>query len=140
MRFSQAARIVLQKAHEEAVRHGSSLIQPAHLLIALATEEHGMAGQVLHKSQITAEAILRLLNPQEQKQPDTINLSPAVQRTMEGAIQAAREWRSSEIGTTHLLASLLKLNDPFVQQVLQAANTTPEEIQTKLGNRKGGSS
>ncbi len=138
MRFSEAARIVLQKAHEEAVRQGSSLIKPAHLLFALASEERGVAGQVLRGSQITAEAVQHLFNRREQKPPSIVNLSAAVQRVMEGAIQAAREWRSSEIGTKHLLVSLLKLDDPFVQQILQAANTTQEEIQTKLKNRKGG--
>jgi hypothetical protein len=57
---------------------------------------------------------------------------------MEGAIQAAREWRSDENDTPHLFVGLLKLNDPFVQQVLQAANSTPEEILAKLENRRTG--
>ncbi len=138
MRFSESARIVLQKAHEEAVRQGSSLIQTAQLLIALTIEERGLAGQVLRESRITAEVIRRLLGEGEQTPPKTVNLSPAVQRIMEGAIQAAREWPSGEIGTAQLLIGSLRLNDPFVQQVLQAASTTPEEIQAKLKDRPSG--
>ncbi len=136
MRFSKAARMVLQRAHVVAVEQRSSLILPAHLLLALAAEEQGMAGQVLHESQITPETIQHLLSPGKQKSPATINLSPSVQRVLAGAIPIAKEWRSAVIGTTQLLVSLLTLNDPFVQQVLQEVHTSPEEIRAKLANRK----
>jgi ATP-dependent Clp protease ATP-binding subunit ClpA len=95
MRFSKAARMVLQRAHVVAVEQRSSLILPAHLLLALAAEEQGMAGQVLHESQITPETIQHLLSPGKQKSPATINLSPSVQRVLAGAIPIAKEWRSA---------------------------------------------
>ena len=122
-------------AHVVAVEQSSSLILPAHLLFALAAEEQGMAGQVLRESQITPETIRHLLNPGKQKSPATINLSPSVQRVLEGAIPIAKERSSDVIGTAQLLVSLLTLSDPFVQQVLQEVHTSQEEIRAKLVHR-----
>jgi ATP-dependent Clp protease ATP-binding subunit ClpA len=120
-RFTRRARHVLTLAQTEAERMLHERITTEHLLLALLGEDAGVASRVLVDAGLsidqTRRFILETTTSPTQEWGRPIELSDAVKRVLELAVEEARTLQHRTIGTEHLLLGLLRLDDPRIRDL-----------------------
>lgn len=133
-RFTQRARRVLSLAHMEAERARVGLIGTEHLLLALMTEEGGVASRVLRELgleiQRVREMILRV-SGEGRYTGGRIELGPDTQMVLEMALEEAQKMGHHYIGTEHLLLALNRANGNAAI-VLRRLGVTEEQIRRQV--------
>ncbi len=133
-RFTQRARRVLSLAHMEAERARVGLIGTEHLLLALMTEEGGVASRVLRELgleiQRVREMILRI-SGEGRYSGGRIELGPDTQLVLEMALEEAQRMGHHYIGTEHLLLALNRSNGNAAI-VLRRLGVTEEQIRRQV--------
>jgi ATP-dependent Clp protease ATP-binding subunit ClpC len=133
-RFTQRARRVLSLAHMEAERARVGLIGTEHLLLALMTEEGGVASRVLRELGLeinrVREMILRV-SGEGHYTGGRIELGPDTQLVLEMALEEARKMGHHYIGTEHLLLALNRANGNAAV-VLRRLGVTEEQIRRQV--------
>ncbi|MDO4312183.1 MAG: ATP-dependent Clp protease ATP-binding subunit [Eubacteriales bacterium] len=160
MNYTNQAREVLKLAREAATLMQHPYIGTEHLLIALSKIYSGVAGQVLDMNGVKEEAILKIMNELVTPTSDAAltgkpGESPRLQFILEEAVGEAVRLKSSEVGTEHMLLSVLNDMDcvasrilqtlnvniqKLYQDILQAVGADPNEYMTELqgeGRKKG---
>jgi hypothetical protein len=131
-RFTRRARHVLTLAQEEAERMLHERITIEHLLIALLGEDAGVASRVLSDAGLTIEAtrrvVLETTTTPTQEWGRPIELSDAVKRALELAVEEARTLQHRTIGTEHLLLGLLRLDDARLHELFARFKAEPTDI------------
>lgn len=146
-RFSTHLKDVLARAIQLAAELKNHEVVPIHLFFALINEKGSVATEILNRFKVSPktleQAVLSL--------PVTKNLpvAPAVTRTgiaqavlaplsnaaktaLEQAMLLAHHHEHSYIGTEHLLAALIDMNDPLLSDVLKINGVTTSEIKKQL--------
>ncbi|HEX8236261.1 MAG TPA: Clp protease N-terminal domain-containing protein [Abditibacteriaceae bacterium] len=120
-RFTERARRVILLGQEEAGKMGSGHVGTEHLLLGLLTESEGVAAQILHKMDVTADfvraAIEARVATQDRRGFDP-KLTHEAKRVLELAADEARRMRHNYIGTEHLLLALLRERDDMAAEIL----------------------
>ncbi len=133
-RFTQRARRVLSLAHMEAERARVGLIGTEHLLLALMTEDGGVASRVLRELgleiQRVREMILRV-SGEGRYTGGHIELGPDTQMVLEMALEEAQKMGHHYIGTEHLLLALNRANGNAAI-VLRRLGVTEEQIRRQV--------
>ena len=137
-RFTQRARRALRTAQAEAERLQQPLICPEHVLLGLMMDDGGVAYRVLNDLGLDTERMrkiaARLAAARKQsEEAGGQRLSPATERTLEGAVTEARRLGHHHIGTEHLLLSLLRDKDGIALQVLKKLGISAEQIRRHTG-------
>ena len=109
--FTNSAVRALSLSQEEALRHNSHVIGTEHLLLALVREEEGIPVNVLRALAVEPGQVTRAVEravdrekiPPSGKPP----LTPGMKRSIELAVDEARQTGTAYIGTEHLLLGLL---------------------------------
>ena len=148
-RFTDRARKVIQLANQEANRLNHSTVGTEHLLLGLVKEGSGVASNVLKNQDIDLGKIRRevekLVPPGNQmltmgRLPQT----PRARKTLEYAMEEARNLGSTYVGTEHILLGLLREQEGIAAQVLMnlgvQLNDIRDEILNLIGNDKAGGS
>ncbi len=136
-RFSERARRVLTRAQGEAQRLGHVYIDTEHILLGLVEEETGMASKVLANLGIPANKVrsaVEFIVGRGGKQAGSteINLAPQAKRAIEFAVDEARRFNSSYIGTEHLLLGLLREGEGVASNVLESFGITLERVRDEV--------
>lgn len=139
-RFSNPLKGVLTRALVFASEKGSTLITPAHLLWALATQPQSLGNTILTKARIALEPLTNTLPPalgrDDITAEETPNLSPESRRILEKAILAANLHDHPFIGTEHLLFGFLQAQLPEVHTLLfqtaRVEKAALEQLLTKM--------
>ncbi len=133
-RFTQRARRVLSLAHMEAERARVGFIGTEHLLLALMTEEGGVASRVLRELGLeinrVREMILRI-SGEGHYSGGRIELGPDTQVVLEMALEEAQRMGHHYIGTEHLLLALNRSNGNAAV-VLRRLGVTEEQIRRQV--------
>src|SRR5262245_38702360 len=121
--FTDGARKALQRANEVARGYHHEYIGTEHILIAILSDENELAAKVLHSFDVDPRKVQREIDkiimpgphlPSRKEMPQT----PRAKRVVEFAIEEARSFRHSAVGTEHLLLGLLRESEGVAGQVL----------------------
>lgn len=132
-RFSDRARKVMKLANQEALRLKNDHIGTEHILLGLAIEGSGVGANALRnlgvsptKVRVEIEKLVRAGaaggDPTE-RLPQT----PRAKKSLEFAIEEARNLNHDYVGTEHLLLGLLRAETGVAAVVLGNFNVTPEK-------------
>lgn len=130
--FTQRARRALSFSQEEAERQRHNSIDTEHLLLGLMREEAGVAGRVLRElglDQRRIEELVERLTRSRKREPNTrLDLSSGMKNTLEYAVEEARNWGHTYIGTEHLLLGLVREDEGAAMDILKRFSVSPEEV------------
>lgn len=142
--FSQRVQMVLQLSREEALRLGHDYIGTEHILLGLIKEGGGMAIEILQNLDIDLEELRKAIEETVRSSGGTITIgnipfTKRAERVLRVAAAEAERFKSSVIGTEHLLLALLRDTEGIAAQVLQSYDVTYETALAELENILRGS-
>ncbi|MBI3118452.1 MAG: ATP-dependent Clp protease ATP-binding subunit [Candidatus Hydrogenedentes bacterium] len=136
-RFTERAKHVVSAAREEATRLGSEYVRTEHILLGLCREPDGIAARALENLGVDIEALAAEI--EQQVQPgtsvvagDDIAFTPRAKKVLELAVEEARRFNHSYIGTEHILLGLLKEGEGIAAKVLQDMKIDLGRIQAEV--------
>jgi len=136
-RFTERAKHVVSAAREEATRLGSEYVRTEHILLGLCREPEGIAARALENLGVDIDALA--LEIEQQVQPgtavvsgDDISFTPRAKKVLELAVDEARRFNHSYIGTEHILLGLLKEGEGIAAKVLQDMKVDLGRIQAEV--------
>ncbi|MBI1319946.1 MAG: AAA domain-containing protein [Candidatus Hydrogenedens sp.] len=136
-RFTERAKHVVSAAREEATRLGSEYVRTEHILLGLCREPEGIASRALENLGVDIEALSHEI--EQQVQPgtsevsgDEIAFTPRAKKVLELAVDEARRFNHSYIGTEHILLGLLKEGEGIAAKVLQDMKVDLGRVQAEV--------
>lgn len=144
-RFSAHLRDVLARSIQLASDLTNPNVEPIHLFFCLATQKGSVATEILSRfkldTKLVEQAIARLpFTKDTDRVPTPNNLKPKVltplsagtKAALEKAMIIAQENGHNYIGSEHLLAAVVELNNSIVTDVLRTANINAEDLDKQL--------
>jgi len=136
-KFNNEAKKALVSAQKEARRMGSAYIGTEHLLLGILMQKESIAAEVLNNFGVRLEKLYLVLeiamrNLKEIK--TKAGLSEAAQKSIEMAVDLARRYNYSYIGTEHLLLALLSQKDSSASFLIRTLKIDPKIIKEQLEN------
>lgn len=138
-KFSQRVKDVISYSREEALRLGNDYIGVEHLLLGLIREGDGKAIIVLREFHLNLKLIRKEIeqNLQQSKSPVNQNLAniPLVkqaERVLKLTYLEAKRYKSSMIGTEHLLLSILKNEESVACSILNKYGVIYDNVKDEL--------
>lgn len=130
--IKEAALLATELRHHE--------LRLEHLLCALAKQKGSISTEILVKAGMTSESLKELVAQKSaaaypvetfevSREPI---LSESAKKAIEKAILIANEYEHKYVGTEHLLSSVLKLEDPVIDEALRAHRLTRSDLQQHL--------
>lgn len=131
-RFTDRARKVMQLANQEAQRFNREYIGTEHILLGLVKEGSGTAAYVFKKLNVDPQKILLEVEKTVQPGPDMVSMgkmpqTPRAKKTIEYAMEEARNLNHNYVGTEHLLLGLLMECEGLAAAILGGAGVTLEK-------------
>jgi ATP-dependent Clp protease ATP-binding subunit ClpA len=147
-RFNDRAKRVLALAQDEAIRFNHNYIGTEHLLLGLIREGEGVAARVLEHLGVDMTPVRRAVEASigrgtSEKAPSEITLAPQVKKIIGLAIDEARSFGHSHIGTEHLLLGIVREGDESpAAKVLKSLGVDLEKVRhdtiAEIGQTSGG--
>ena len=136
-RFTERAKHVVSAAREEATRLGSEYVRTEHILLGLCREPEGIAARALANLGVDTEGLAAEIEQQVQigsavVSGDDIAFTPRAKKVLELAVEEARRFNHSYIGTEHILLGLLKEGEGIAAKVLQDMKIDLGRIQAEV--------
>ena len=136
-RFTKKAKLVIECAHETAVKLEHSYIGTEHLLVGLTMVEDGVAGIVLNTFKVTSEKLVDLIEqyidpmrPIGLAEPD--GFTPKAQALLEAAEREAYRFKSKLVGTEHILIAILKETECAAPRLLNTLGVNFQKMYVEL--------
>ena len=142
-KFTQKSQEAVSQAQMLAAEANHQLLQPVHLLVALASAEHGIVQSVLSKLGIatkeTVSAASGLLDdiPSVQGSTSGMQLDRALQQVFTAAEKEAHRFKDEYISTEHLLLAISSRKDDPAGRLLREAGATHDAILRALATIRG---
>ncbi|MFP6616593.1 MAG: ATP-dependent Clp protease ATP-binding subunit, partial [Candidatus Hydrogenedentota bacterium] len=145
-RFTERAKHVVSAAREEATRLNSEYVRTEHILLGLCREPEGIAARALENLGVDIEALALEIEQQCQRGTATISgeeiaFTPRAKKVLELAVDEARRFNHSYIGTEHILLGLIKEGEGIAAKVLQDMKIDLGRVQAEiirlLGDQSG---
>jgi ATP-dependent Clp protease ATP-binding subunit ClpB len=143
-KFTEKAQGAVAAAQELARSHNHSEIEPEHLLLALVTQEGGIAPQVLRKLEVDPSLVQQRLEEELGKKPQVhgaatqVYVSSRLQQVFNVALEEAGRLKDEYVSTEHLL---IGLTDDRVtgaaHEILKGLGVTRESIYQVLTSIRG---
>ena len=111
--FTQRAKRVVAGAQEEAANAGSEIVKTEHILLSLCRVPDCVAVNALENLGVNPEQVARDLERTIERQTPAlpeknIAFAPSAKRVLEIAVEEARRFSHTYIGTEHLALGLIK--------------------------------
>jgi ATP-dependent Clp protease ATP-binding subunit ClpC len=140
-RWSPAAREVLNRAEKEARGLGHDYVGTEHALLALASTEGGLAGEVLADLGVARRRMLATNcmkpTPHDHEPPECISLMPRLKQALENSRRIADGLGVEVADTEHLLAGILAVPDSMAVEILRRLKVRPKTVRANLAERLG---
>ena len=113
-KFTTKAREAVQKSQELAVSSGHPSINPEHLALALVIQPDGVVPSLLDQMGVNRKALEEDLRGLLSKLPRLsgggaeARLSPALQRVLESAVDAAAQFSDDYVSSEHLFLAMVQ--------------------------------
>ncbi|HEY5430118.1 MAG TPA: Clp protease N-terminal domain-containing protein [Solirubrobacteraceae bacterium] len=133
-RFTEGARTVVSRSLEDATKRGASIVEPEHLLLALASPEAGPSARVLTAAGATHDTLRVALehtqpSGQQAETPKArASFSTESKKALELSLQEALHRGDNYIGSQHLLLGVLRGDRGRVQALLDTVDVPPDAI------------
>ncbi len=137
-RFSTHLREVLVRGIHLASEWQNCSVEPAHLLLALFMQKGSVANEILTRQNINIKNMEKALlsRPASSAPRVTQNhialFSADAKIALEKALTIAQKNEHNYLGTEHLLAALLDINDPALEQIFVKNNLKKEQFKNQL--------
>ncbi|MSU75807.1 MAG: ATP-dependent Clp protease ATP-binding subunit, partial [Candidatus Magasanikbacteria bacterium] len=151
-RFSTHLRDVLARSIQLSAELKNPEVQPIHLFFTLSTQKGSVAAEIINRLKMSVktleQAVLSLPviseitapAPGATAQAILTPLATATKTCLEKAMIIAQENEHAYIGTEHLLAALIQLSDPLIDDVLKVNMVKISELQRQLDTVLGNAS
>jgi ATP-dependent Clp protease ATP-binding subunit ClpB len=143
-KFTEKAQGAVVAAQELARSHNHSEIEPEHLLLALLSQEGGIAPQILRKLEADPNLVKQRLEeelgrrPQVQGATAQVYVSSRLQHVFNVAMEEAGRLRDEYVSTEHLLIGIVDDRDKGAAcQILKDLGVTRESIYQVLTSIRG---
>jgi ATP-dependent Clp protease ATP-binding subunit ClpB len=143
-KFTEKAQGAVVSAQELATSHHHGQIEPEHLLLALVSQEGGIAPQVFRKLEVDPGLVQQRLEEALGKMPQVhgaaaqVYVSPRLQQVFNVALEEAGRLRDEYVSTEHLL---IGIGDERVKgaayEILKSLGVTRESIYQVLTSIRG---
>jgi ATP-dependent Clp protease ATP-binding subunit ClpC len=142
-RFTARAIKVLEFAQYEAQDLEQNYIGTEHLLLGLLHEGEGIAAQSLYSLGIDFDTVrnrIEAVMGSEKEMPEHANFfyTPRAKRVMELAVDEARSFGHSYIGTEHILLGIIRENEGIAARVLISLGADLDIVRTTVVGMLGG--
>ena len=159
-KFDQHALKALNLAHQEAEHRDHHYIGTEHLLLGIVQETEGKGAQILeklnvsadqvsrsierfleghpHTDYVTSNRVLRWLKKQvrflrhRRRGWDAVGLTARAKKSLELAVDEARQHHQQQVGTEHLLFGLVSEGGGLAARVLSELNVSAKTIYDSL--------
>lgn len=139
-KFTTHLNNALTYAAELTLELKNRYVNPEHLLFGLAETKGGVAFEILRKTGIKLDALRDLisvrnepvLKPGQILALTDVKFSLPAKRVLEKAVLIATNYQHKYVGTEHLLAGLLEVGDPTLEQILKENNVNIREAKRQL--------
>jgi ATP-dependent Clp protease ATP-binding subunit ClpC len=139
-RFSPRVKDVISYSREEALRLGHDYMGVEHLLLGLIREGEGMAIRILKNLKVDVQELRRQVEGSiKVSSGKSLNLNqiPLVkqaEKALKITYLEARLFKTTLIGTEHLLLAILKDEDNIVTKTLERFNVDYGKVRDELKN------
>src|SRR3989344_7304012 len=125
-RFTSHSKNALKSAFSLALARGHKDLTPQHVLYGLRQQRGSIAAQILNKVKIQPNDIKESIETKKSSSQTItqITLAPATKKLLEKSFLIASINRHRYIGTEHLLASILSVNDGEIGEFFQKRNVS----------------
>lgn len=139
-KFSNKIKEVLSYSREEAVRLGNSSISTEHLFLGILRDGEGAAINILlelgldlaETKSIIENKIKGVDESHSFQDPDSIPLFKSAERALKLVSLVARDLKTENVGTAHLLLAILKDDQSLVTQILGENNIDYFAVRSEL--------
>lgn len=133
MEYTNSAKAALRLAKAAAKRMHQSYIGTEHILYGLLEEKDGVASAVLINNGATSERVSELIKDfiapdGEVALVEKSEYSPKAMQVLELSESLAREYKSDEIGTEHLLLALIEDSDNVAARIINTLGIDRNKI------------
>ena len=136
MKFTNQGEAAINSSMSAAVGLGHSYIGSEHLLLGLFSVDDSVAQKFLTDAGIDAgkveEAIIGIAGKGESALISSANMTPRFKRMLEKSAYYARQFGSRDIGTEHLLLSLLNEKDCVAVKILASLGVKTGDMINEL--------
>ena len=135
--FTRQARKAMRLAQQLAERENQTRMGSEYLLAGLLLEEHGVAAQVLQQLSVNREDILAMIHEialpgEAEAGSEEEFLTPESQEIIDEAYAVAERFDSEEVGTEHLLFSIMEHRTSAAARLLIAMNVNLGKVYTDI--------
>ncbi|MBM3825576.1 MAG: ATP-dependent Clp protease ATP-binding subunit [Verrucomicrobia bacterium] len=136
--FTPRARKVIELARAEARRFNHNYVGTEHILLGLIKLGEGVAVNVLGRMGLDLKTVRAAVEkqvgegPNEAKSPESIPLTPRVNKVFAHAATEARNLGHGYVGTEHILLGLLKEGEGVAARVLQQLEVDLERCRKEI--------
>ena len=137
-KFSPRVKDVITYSREEALRLGHDYIGVEHLFLGILREGEGNAIKILKAIKVNLQEVRKAIETEIKPKSNNFNQSgniPLVkqaERALKITYLEAKLFKSSLIGTEHLLLSILKDDDNVVTNVFEEYNVDYETVKNEM--------
>ena len=137
-KFSPRVKEVITYSREEALRLGHDYIGVEHLFLGILREGEGNAIKILNALDTNLQSVRKTVEKDIKNtskgfnQTSNIPLVKQAERALKITYLEAKLFKSSMIGTEHLLLSILKDNDNAVSKAFEEVNIDYERIKNEM--------
>jgi len=136
-RFSDRARHAMALANLEAGRLKHDYLAPAHIMLGLIAEGHGIATEALHLLDVDLDEVRRQVAARMEKGDTSGGVGRRAQtagtkEVVTRAVEEARQLGHRYVGTEHLVLALLAYGDGVPSQVLREQGLQIHQLREKV--------
>ena len=144
-KFTIRSQEALQEAQRIAEAKGNQELQPEHLLLALLSDEEGIAVQLLKGAGVDTGLLRKDIEAEVDKFPKVsgatpmgqIYISPRLKKVLEEAWRQAGHLTDEYVSTEHLLLGIVAEGGP-ASELLKRYNATEERLLEVMKDVRGG--
>lgn len=143
-KFSQRVKDVMTYSREEAIRLGNDFIGVEHLLLGLIREGDGKAVTILRNKNIDLKLLKRDLEKELIKSgsshqfidKENLSLVKQAEKVLKFMYLETKVFKSTQIGTEHLLLSILKMEDSYACKMLNKYGMMYEDAAEEVSDSR----
>jgi hypothetical protein len=136
-RYTQRAKLAIERSHDAARELGHTYVGTEHLLLGLLAVEGGLAQVALAEQGVTAPLVVTHIEAVTGRgsgeEVAVLPHTPRAARVLVGALYVALEMGHNYIGTEHLLLALFREPEGIAARYLVANGVTEEVLRHRLG-------
>ena len=141
-KFTEKAKNALQLSVEAAQQFGGGYVGTEHLLLGLIREGTGMAAVVLAGNGVTEDRVLELMEhlmstSQPTQVAGQVEYSPGATAIIQQSYEEAVFFKSSLIGTEHILIAILKNSSCSASRLLTTMNINLKKLYVDILSAMG---